>query len=257
MWHYEIRQTWISKFTEGPKAHVKKRIAKKGGHDDCTKWQSCHQLVAGYQSYKSCINEHFSRDTKATSCASTNTSPGDKEIIKRKNNKDGTHISIPCPNSIVEYNKHMGGVDHNDQIRGYYSVIMKSRKFYKYLFWAAFDVTLSNMYIISKQFPDIGHKNVKEFPMSMGTLLIVEYNSQKRRGRPSLQALTRKFCTSHFPSKAIKKGNRCHYCYNTLKKRRETVWCCEDCDTYLCHTGKADDCFRIYHTTQGPDDTDD
>ncbi len=160
------------------------------------------------------------QDTKAISCASTNTSPGDKEVIKRKN-KDGTHISIPCPNSIVEYNKHMGGVDHNDQIRGYYSVRMKSRKYYKYLFWAAFDVTLSNMYIISKQFPDIGHKNVKEFQMSMGTLLIGEYNSRKRRGRPSLQPLTRKFCTSHFPSKAIKKGNRCHYCYNTLKKEEK------------------------------------
>ena len=47
--------------------------------------------------------------------------------------KDGTKKSFPCPIALVEYKKYMGGVDRGDQLRGYYHVRIKSRKFYKYL----------------------------------------------------------------------------------------------------------------------------
>ena len=40
------------------------------------------------------------------------------------------------------YNTNMGGVDHNDQLRGYYHVRLKCRKFYKYIFWSVFDVAI-------------------------------------------------------------------------------------------------------------------
>ena len=35
----------------------------------------------------------------------------------------------------MDYNAHIGGVDLGDQHRKYYQVRMKSRKFYKYIFW--------------------------------------------------------------------------------------------------------------------------
>lgn len=47
-------------------------------------------------------------------------------------NKDGTSQSYLCPNSLMLYNRHMGSVDRNDQLHGYYHVRLKCRKHYKY-----------------------------------------------------------------------------------------------------------------------------
>ena len=43
----------------------------------------------------------------------------------------------------------MGGVDDNDQLRGYYHVRLKCRKLYKYIFWFLFDVAIVNSFIVS------------------------------------------------------------------------------------------------------------
>ena len=59
----------------------------------------------------------------------------------------------------------MGGVDHNDQLRQYYHVRLKCRKYYKYIFWFLFDVTVSNAFIISKTNPEMAAitRSVKAF----------------------------------------------------------------------------------------------
>lgn len=49
-------------------------------------------------------------------------------VLRRK--RDGTRQSFPCS---VACNRHMGGVDWGDQLRGYYATKLKSRKFYKYI----------------------------------------------------------------------------------------------------------------------------
>ena len=36
----------------------------------------------------------------------------------------------------------MGGVDNNDQLRGYYHVRLKCRNFYKYIFWFLLEVAI-------------------------------------------------------------------------------------------------------------------
>ena len=54
--------------------------------------------------------------------------------------KDGSSIQVKYPQAIDLYNKNMGGVDTNDQFRGYYHVRLKCHKFYKYIFWFLFDV---------------------------------------------------------------------------------------------------------------------
>ena len=43
----------------------------------------------------------------------------------------------------------MGGVDHSDQLRSYYSCCRSFHKWYKYLFWFIFDV--SNTFILHKE----------------------------------------------------------------------------------------------------------
>ena len=73
--------------------------------------------------------------------------------------KDGTYTPIPCPEAIFVYNSHMGGVD-----RGYYNCRTKSRKFYKYIFYFLFDVSITNAFILYKNYyATIKYKNLKQF----------------------------------------------------------------------------------------------
>ena len=54
----------------------------------------------------------------------SNTDPG-KTVDANRKKKDGSVISIPCPSAIADYNKDMGGIDHNDQLHQYYHVRLK------------------------------------------------------------------------------------------------------------------------------------
>ena len=113
------------------------------------------------------------QDTHPVVVLSTNTDPGKIVDVNRKK-KDGSVISIPCPSAIADYNKYMGGIDHNDQLRQYYHVRLKCRKYYKYIFWFLFDVTLTNSYILSRYNPDLSSsiKHIKEFRMEIAKELI-------------------------------------------------------------------------------------
>ena len=177
---------------------------------------------------------------------STNCDPSETTTVQRRQN-DGTSISIPCPMSVYVYNKYMGGVDHNDQLRGYYNVRMKGRKFYKYIFWFLFEVALTNSYILSKNYSTCTLSNIKDFRTDLARSLIGEYNSRKRRGRPNSSCpSTTRFREEHFPTRAPKEG-RCYFCYHRRHERHESYWFCNECEKHLCHDGKANDCFLLYH----------
>ena len=79
------------------------------------------------------------QDTRAVVVLSTQHDPSQTATVSRKQ-KDGSKINVKCPEAIVDYNKHMGGVDLGDQYRKYYQVRMKSRKYYKYIFWLLFEI---------------------------------------------------------------------------------------------------------------------
>ena len=64
--------------------------------------------------------------------------------------KNGEWKIFPCPNTVTSFNKFMGGVDKNDELRQYYHVWIKSCKYYKYLFWMLFDVAIINALIITQ-----------------------------------------------------------------------------------------------------------
>ena len=91
------------------------------------------------------------QDKKAVAMMSTNCQPTGSTTVRRKQ-KDGRVDMVPCPPNIVAYNKFMGGVDRSDQLRGYYKVRTKSRKFYKYIFWFLFDSCIVNAFTLIKHY---------------------------------------------------------------------------------------------------------
>ena len=146
----------------------------------------------------------------------------------------------------------MGGVDLNDQLRGYYHLRLKCRKFYKYIFWFLIDIIITNTYILCRHFTDQKVISIKEFRVELAMALIGDYFSRKRPGRPSKTKPSKKFCQEHFPRHGAQTPHRCHYCQVHKQQRKRTLWHCPDCNLFLCHSGKEDDCFLQYHTNHGP-----
>ena len=70
--------------------------------------------------------------TKAISCCSTNSNSSTSSVTCKQRWLNCIH---QLSTSIVNYNSKMGGVDRNDQLRGYYNIEIKSRKYFKYLFF--------------------------------------------------------------------------------------------------------------------------
>ena len=190
----------------------------------------------------------------------------------QRKQKDGSRLSVQCPDAVVLYNQYMAGVDKGDQLRQYYRIRTKCRKNYKYIFRFLFDVAITNSYILSLFAPTtmlISHQHLKAFCLRQADQLVGNYNSCKRLGRPcsrpahpppaipSLHHLgplpvqaTR--TALHLPSRQ-KNKRRCVYCsqYRSPSRRHDVLWQCKECPGQppLCFTGNEDgsDCFRLWH----------
>ena len=71
------------------------------------------------------------RDQKLVYLMSTNAQADGGTTVRRKS-RDGSTQQVSCPQSVALYNQFMGGVDKSDQLRHYYPVQCKTRKFYEY-----------------------------------------------------------------------------------------------------------------------------
>ena len=181
--------------------------------------------------------------------------PDESGVVQRRQRDASVH-NISAPMGIISYNKWMGGVDRGDQLRQYYHLRLKSRKFYKYLFCFLVDVSITNSYVLHR---GANSAHLKHFRLELARGLIGSYCSQKRAAPSAMPLVIRRPRQStllHFPVKkstGSRKGvSRCWYCAYKRQPpaRRETLWYCEECQLYLCHTGmQHTDCFRAHHTS--------
>ena len=210
------------------------------------------------------------RDRRLVYVMSTNSDPRTPTTVQRKE-RDGSSQTVSCPRSIVDYNKYMGGVDHADQLRNYYHVRTKSRKFYKYLFWFVFDCAVVNAFIIWKHYQPLAgvsvrQQSLKSFRLALANGLIGSYNSRKRYSLPTAirqacvdsSPTTKRARTEpeshtsdtdgHFPIKGTR--GKCVFCWNVRGERHETNVHCRKCGKVLCveaRDASAPSCFERYH----------
>ena len=162
------------------------------------------------------------QDNKPVTVIATDSDPTQMDSVSRKH-KDGSSHTYPCPPAIGEYNRKMGGVDNNDQLRGYYHVCLKCRKYYKYIFWFLFDLMVTNSFILCRDFTDLPYKSVKDFRVALAKELIGSYASRKRPGRPRHTPAARRFCQAHFPTRGAENGRRYHHCYHNKKQTPDSM----------------------------------
>lgn len=186
------------------------------------------------------------KDKKAIPFINTTCEPSRETTVMRKK-KDGSRITVPCPQSVQLYNSYMGGVDVADQLRKTYSCRRKSKKWWLPLFYFMVDVSVVNSYILHRETPHTAKHTLKEFILELSSELMSCHCSRKRSAQSSLDAPpSARFCGRHFPSRNGKLG-QCRICCKDGIRRR-VVYCCLECDpkgpVFLC----AEPCFRLFHT---------
>lgn len=157
------------------------------------------------------------------------------------------------PDAVLDYTKHMGGVDRADHVISSYQFMRRTKKWYRKLFFWLLEVSTINSYILYKSLQEDNNRppmSHKQFRLRLVEDLVRDYVQQtrnfarRRPGRPQtdIQRLNGKL---HVMGKAPKGSFRCHVC--TKKKvRKETVYFCKTCDEkpYL----HPETCFEVYHT---------
>ena len=155
-------------------------------------------------------------------------------VILPSRKKDDSREIYKCPLSISLYNRFMGGVDHTNQIRGYYHTPIKCCECYKYIFWFLFDVATTKAFILCYEFSSLDIRTVKTFRGELVKELIGNYNSKKKPGWASITATTKHFCQNHFPTHGSDQIHHCHYS-SKYRKESQAMWFCRDCILLLCH----------------------
>jgi hypothetical protein len=129
----------------------------------------------------------------------------------------------------------MGGVDRNDEMKSYYAIKFRSRKWWHRVFFELLDRCVVNGHILELELPNHERRTLKEFRLDLAKKLIGDFTSRKRPGRPSME-LTARLTEIHFPShlptneKGKVKERRCRVCSTKDKPKKTSYWCAElDC----------------------------
>jgi len=113
---------------------------------------------------------------------STNVSYTEVEVLRYDWVCDGRY-QVSCSVSLNVYNQFMAGVDRADQNRGYYRVLRKSRKYWRYSLYFALDVAINNAFILYDQtiaVMPIRYYSLLEFRIDIADQLIAGFNSRKK-----------------------------------------------------------------------------
>lgn len=160
---------------------------------------------------------------------------------------------IEIPESVETYNQWMGGVDLTDQLHSYYTVIRKSRKYWRYMCWFFMDVAITNAWILWKlshqpkikgrdRFSHLEFRKELIRQLSQGSV-----RKRKARASPSVEGIG-KASEQHPGVRLAGSKKTCYQCSkdkrrNPTGRTPETVWGCSICCVHLC----KGHCFGKFH----------
>lgn len=188
---------------------------------------------------------------------STGNSIGNMEL-RRPGRRGQPEARYPKPIAIQDYTNNFNAVDKSDQMRSYYGIANKARKWWKYLFWFICDVTLVNAYILYREAPGGPRPRPTthlDFHLDVAMALTAGFSLRKRRSTVAApEAPQIKTPTVHQPTK-ITTTRGVRNCILCSKERRSTArgqkiqtsFECVRCGVALC---KDRGCFAAFHTYQ-------
>ena len=181
------------------------------------------------------------KDKRQVNILSTNCSPMIDDALNK-------------PACVQLYNVYMGGVDKNDQLCTYYRVGRASHKWWRYVFWFAFNISITNSWLLWKesnhQPPELRCLDHLKFVVMLADQLRGGYTSRKlATGRPSkciIQPISS--LRGHNLVKIRGRQKICRQCVirgrRTNKgRKKETSFECRVCRVAMCRVP----CFHEFH----------
>ena len=168
------------------------------------------------------------------------------------------------PNTVMDYNKHMSGVDRSDQMLSYNSSLRKSLRWYKKIGIHMLEIFLINAHFLYQEEAgkreDLKAMTLLEFREAIVLALVGEdKRSDKKKKKQSVPQTTVHHPAPLPPNAAVKRANpikECVHCKQTTGARKSSRYYCPVCTTHpaLCIWP----CFRDYHEQlrEEPEDED-
>lgn len=188
------------------------------------------------------------RDKRIVSMISTYSKGNETEEVNVRARQE----PVTKPAVVVDYNKHMSGVDLHDQLNKYYVCSRKSVKWWKKVFFWILESCITNAWILRRlrTTNDREKMTLLKFRQELVEKLVPSQDTEipKKRGRPShgppLQRLNGRF---HSVSERNSQTRDCRVCSDRKHGiRRETKYFCETCtEQPPLHPFQ---CFKKYHT---------
>lgn len=158
------------------------------------------------------------------------------------------------PLAITKYNQNMSGIDHHDQMLGYYPCVRKSLRWYKKLFVHIMQMSITNAHILHRMYSGESKKSnlsLYNFTLSIAEALLPEVLTQQKVSSNDHKLIKiektteEKYRTLNQESKVAKRIVRkeCKGC-RSQKIRKATLYVCNSCDG---NPGFCVDCFNTYH----------
>ena len=224
---------WPTEFRKPTVLKLKRGESRKMQHEDVTAvvWQ----------------------DKRFVLLLSTNSNPQTDGSVTRKTGKDNEETEIACPQAVINYTKHVGGVDVSDNRREYCGVGRSSKKWWKFILHFVLNVCLVKcliLYDLTIHPPSTAHGNRQlTFRRNLVRQLIGTFTSRKRTGRKRISPIGTAFPNFlHTLQKVSGRAKVCAFCIEKKKKApsgrgKQKTFKCKQCDLPLCHVG----CFLEYH----------
>lgn len=183
--------------------------------------------------------------------------------VKRYDRAAKQTVMVPCPNVVLQYNKHMGGVDLMDSMIGRYKILIRSRKWYMRLFYHLLDVTVINSWLLYLRAKgNRGNLKLVEFRLELAEALCrMGAINRLKRGRPSssqppVPAKIKKSAPVSSPPIDVRYDQLSHWIVHADKSCKQrckmtgckgfSVYACCKCKVALCLNNK-NNCFYNYH----------
>ena len=166
---------------------------------------------------------------------------------QRWNRQNKRREAVNTPHCIVEYNKHMCGVDVMDSLTSLYKYNLRSMRWYMYLFYHTIHLAMNNAWLLYKRDCTI----LRSKPLRLREFIAAVCSSLETRNKQNMRGMKKRRSSSiptdirydgisHWPIWSANRA-RCTVC-----KTKNTFVACEKCDKKLCFNAERN-CFRSYH----------
>ena len=182
-------------------------------------------------------------DKRDISFLSTNVLPSEpSRAVQRRRN--GRNFNIDKPRVADVYTSYMGGVDRADQLRSFYFTGYSSRKWYRYIFWFLFNLSICNAFVLESMYRNNRGQRKRamiNFRIDLAKQLINDFSQRQRKPRSQEPQ-------EHFVAQnahvSVHVGGRKRKCVQCSKAGRrtpkgrkvETSYECCLCKVGLCRT---------------------